>query len=299
MHCSKSLILAVAMNSALWGADFSGQRALEFTRKAVSFGERPSGSAASALTQKWIFAELKKLRCTISEDAFTAATVDGPIAMKNILATFPGSSGRMIVVSGHYDTKRQKDFVGANDGGSSTGFLLELARVLNRAPRKHSVVIVFFDGEEAVREWSATDSVYGSRHLAAKWDAEGTLRKINALINVDMIGDAQLDILRNPNGSGTLNRLIWQVAADKGYGSAFQDQTLPIDDDHMPFLNLGISAVDLIDFNYGPANSYWHTAADTMDKLSSRSFQIVGDVVVESIRQLEQPPETHDNGIFN
>jgi glutaminyl-peptide cyclotransferase len=288
MYCTKSLILAVATGVSLWSADYSGVRALELTRKAVGFGERPSGSVANTQTQKWIVSELKKLRCAVSFDEFSADTPAGPLPMKNIMASFPGTSGRMILVSGHYDTKVMKGFVGANDGGSSTGFLLELAHVLNRAPRKHTVVIVFFDGEEAIHDWTATDSVYGSRHLAAKWEADGTLRKINALINVDMIGDAQLDILRNPTGSQTLTRLIWEIAAAKGYGTSFQDPGLGVEDDHVPFLNFGVNAVDLIDFNYGPGNSYWHTPADTMDKLAPRSFQVVGEVVLETIRKLEQ-----------
>ncbi len=272
----------------LFASDFSGERAFGSTRKAVAFGARPSGSAAIAKTQAWIVAELKKLRCKVTEDAFTAQTPAGPIVMKNILATFPGSSGRSIVISGHYDTKVLKDFVGANDGGSSTGFLLELAQSLNRMPRKHSVVLVFFDGEEAVGDWTSTDSLYGSRHLAAKWLADGSIRQIHAMINVDMIGDQQLDLLKNPNGSQTLTRLVWQIAAERGYEANFLNSSLAIDDDHMPFVNQGVNAIDLIDFNYGPNHSHWHTAADTMDKLAPRSFKVVGDVVVETIKRLEQ-----------
>ena len=272
----------------LFAGDFSGERAFEFTRKAVAFGARTSGSPAIVKTQAWILAELKKLHCKVAEDPFTAQTPKGPVAMKNILATFPGSTGRSIVISGHYDTKVLKDFVGANDGGSSTGFLLELAQSLHRMPRKHTVVLVFFDGEEAVGDWTATDSLYGSRHLAAKWLADGTIRQIHAMINVDMIGDQQLDLLKNPNGSQTLTRLVWQIAAERGYEANFLNSSLAIDDDHMPFVNQGVNAIDLIDFNYGPNHSYWHTAADTMDKLSPRSFKIIGDVVVETIKRLEQ-----------
>ena len=272
----------------LFAGDFSGERAFGFTRKAVAFGARPSGSPAIAKTQAWIVLELKRLRCKVAEDSFTAQTPAGPIVMKNILATFPGSSGRTIVISGHYDTKVLKDFVGANDGGSSTGFLLELAQSLNRMPRKHTVVLVFFDGEEAVGDWTATDSLYGSRHLAAKWLADGTIRQIHAMINVDMIGDQQLDLLKNPSGSQTLTNLVWQIATEQGHEANFLNASLAIEDDHMPFVNQGVNAIDLIDFNYGPNHSHWHTAADTMDKLSPRSFKIVGDVVLGTIRRLEQ-----------
>ncbi len=295
MHRPQSLNLSIKVAGLLLTltfspatcADFSGQRAFDLTRKAVSFGERPSGSEAIAKTQFFILSQLKKLKCQITEDAFTAETPAGPAPMRNIMATFPGTSGRMIVVSGHYDTKQMVGFVGANDGGSSTGFLLELARALNRAPRKHSVVIVFFDGEEAVKDWSETDSLYGSRHLAMKWEADQTLHKINALINVDMIGDANLDLQRNPNGSQTLTRLIWEVAAEKGHQQNFLGDYVAIEDDHIPFYRRGVSAVDLIDFNFGPFNSHWHTVADTMDKLSPKSFQVIGDVILGTIFRLE------------
>ena len=281
------IFLALALTPAM-SADFSGQRAFDFTKKAVSFGERPSGSEAIAKTQAFILSQLKKLKCQITEDAFIAETPAGKVPMRNIIATFPGPSGRMIVVSGHYDTKPMPGFTGANDGGSSTGFLLELAHALNHAPRKHSIVLVFFDGEEAVRDWSDTDSLYGSRHLAMKWEAGKTLHKINALINVDMIGDANLDLQRNPNGSQTLTRLIWEVAAEKGYQRSFQNDYLAIEDDHIPFYRRGVSAVDLIDFNYGPGNSHWHTVADSLDKLSYKSFQVIGDVVLGTIMRLEK-----------
>ena len=285
-HLLGFFLLTLTITPAL-PADFSGQRALNLTKKAVSFGERPSGSAAIAKTQSFILAQLKKLKCEITEDAFTAETPAGQLPMRNILATFPGASGRMIVVSGHYDTKPMPGFTGANDGGSSTGFLLELAHALNRSPRKHSIVLVFFDGEEAVKNWTDTDSLYGSRHLAMKWEADQTLHKINALINVDMIGDANLDLLKNPNSSQTLTRLIWEVAAEKGHQHNFLDDSLAIEDDHIPFYRRGVSAVDLIDFNYGPENSHWHTVADTMDKLSPSSFQVVGEVVLGAIKRLE------------
>ncbi|HVV47248.1 MAG TPA: M28 family peptidase, partial [Bryobacteraceae bacterium] len=154
--------------------NFSGASALNFTAKAVAFGMRPSGSAANTKQRAWIRSELASFGCEVSADAFTAQTPDGPVAMENIIAKFPGKSGRAIAITGHYDTKKMPGFLGANDGGSSTGTLLELARVLAGRPRVDDLYIVFFDGEEAVRDWTATDSVYGSRHLAKKWSADGT-----------------------------------------------------------------------------------------------------------------------------
>jgi len=206
--------------------------------------------------------------------------------MKNIIAKFPGKSGKAIVITGHYDTKYfpGRKFVGASDGGSSTGLLLEMARVLARQTRTDDVYLVWFDGEEAVGEWSDTDSVYGSRHLAERWRGDGTLRVVKALINVDMIGDKNLNIDQETSGNQALNRLVWRTAADLGYSANFTQLSRATDDDHMPFVKLGVPAIDLIDFDYDP----WHTDNDTMDKLSAQSLEIVGNVVLEAIGRLER-----------
>src|SRR5579864_859783 len=193
-------LLALASASMVWAGSFSGASALEFTRRAVEFGPRPSGSQAIQKLQAYIATELKKDGCQLAEDAFVAKTPRGEIAMKNFLCKFPGKSGKAIAISGHYDTKffPGRKFVGANDGGSSTGLLLELARALAHQPRVDDVYIVLFDGEEAVGDWSDSDSVYGSRHLAERWRREGFAPKVKALINVDMIGDRSLDIKQEP-----------------------------------------------------------------------------------------------------
>jgi Zn-dependent M28 family amino/carboxypeptidase len=275
--------------AAAWSATFSGSSAFEYTRKAVAFGPRPVGSAAHAKLQAYILSELKPDRCQIVEDTFTARTPQGEKRMTNIIARFPGASGRIVAFTGHYDTKWMPkiSFVGANDGGSSTGFLLEMAHVLAGAARKDEVYLVWLDGEEAFGEWSDTDSRYGSRHLAKKWAADGTARRIKALINVDMMGDKDLEFFQDESSTATLRRLIWQSAEDVGFARHFPTRTGTIDDDHIPFLKEGIPAVDIIDFDYGPNNSWWHTAQDTMDKLSQESFQVVGTVLMETLRRLE------------
>ncbi len=288
MHRTKALLILWASLAA--AADFSGESALKFTADSVNFGPRPAGSAALKKLQQYILENLKRCRCEVSEDSFTAQTPAGAVAMKNIIARFPGSSGRAIAITGHYDTKVFHDFrfVGANDGGASGGFLLELARVLAGKPRKDDVYLVWFDGEEAVGEWSPTDGVYGSRHLAARWVRDGTAKRLKALINVDMIGDKDLEITREAFSSPALTRLVWQVAADLGHGKYFSNRTLAIEDDHLPFIKAGVPALDLIDFDYGPGHSWWHTPADTLDKVSARSLQTVGEVILETIRRLEQ-----------
>jgi glutaminyl-peptide cyclotransferase len=283
------LLISVLMFSvAASAADFSGASALKFTREAVAMGPRPSGSEAIHKLQAYIAAQLKSCGCTVSEDAFTASTPKGEIAMKNIIAKFPGKSGKAIAVTGHYDTKLfpGRKFVGANDGGSSTGLLLELARVLAHQARVDDVYLVFFDGEEATREkWEGDDNLYGSRHIAERWRKDGTLVRLKALINVDMIGDRSLDIQPEGYSTASLRRLVWGVAKELGYQAYFLEETTgPIDDDHAPFLKLGVPSLDIIDFNYPP----WHTDDDTIDKLSAQSLEIVGSVVLESVRRLER-----------
>jgi glutaminyl-peptide cyclotransferase len=293
MHRQKALVVLAALS--LWAqkparspAGFSGASALAFTAKAVSFGPRPPGSEQIRRLQEYIAGQLKLDRCEITVDPFTAQTPLGPVRMQNLIAHFRGSSGRAVALTGHYDTKSMPgtNFVGANDGGSSTGFLLELARVLAARRVVDDVYVVWLDGEEALVHWSASDGIYGSRHLAARWSADDTLGRLKALINVDMIGDRDLGILQELNSSGRLRELAWSTAAELGLSRHFLKQAAAVEDDHVPFLLKGVNALDLIDFNYGPDNSYWHTDQDTMDKLSAESFQVAGDVVLEMLKKL-------------
>lgn len=205
--------------------------------------------------------------------------------MENIIAKFPGNSGRAIAITGHFDTKKMDNFVGANDGGSSTGFLLELAAVLKGRPHADDIYLVFFDGEEAVHDWTDTDSVYGSRHLAQKWTTDGTNRKLKALINIDMIGDKDIHILWDTNSAASLRTQFWDAADSLGYRQYFPREGGPIEDDHMPFLTEGVRALDVI--NFSSQSSFWHTPKDTMDKLSAQAFEVVGNVVVKVLSELD------------
>ena len=282
-----SLLPVVCFGQAAPAKSFSGSAALNFTAKAVAFGPRPSGSAANAKLRAYIHAQLATCGCEVSSDSFTAQTPDGPVGMENIIAKFPGKSGRAIAITGHFDTKKMTNFVGANDGGSSTGILLEMAAVLTGRPRIDDVYIVFFDGEEAVRDWTSTDSVYGSHHLANKWSADGTNRRLKALINVDMTGDKDLDVVYESSSSASLRKLVWAAADALGYSSSFLRQPAAVEDDHLPFLEAGVRALDLIDFTYGPDNAYWHTPQDTMDKLGAHSFEVIGNVLMRVLPELE------------
>ncbi len=271
-------------------AAFGGAKALAYTRKATSFGERASGSEALTRTREWIVSELKPLGAEVMLDRFEGHTPAGPVPMANILVKFPGTSGKIIAVTGHYDTKKipMVRFVGANDGGSSTGFLIEFARAMQQTKHRDDLVIVFFDGEEALGEWSDTDSRYGSRHLAAKWLADGTLRKIKALINVDMVGDKDLDLSNDSNSSESLRATVRAIAERRKYTRYLRTEAGAIDDDHRPFADLGVNVLDIIDLDYGPGGSYWHTAEDSLDKLSVNSLQVVGNLVMNLVSELDQ-----------
>jgi Zn-dependent M28 family amino/carboxypeptidase len=285
-ECVRYICVVLLLGAtAGFGADFSGASAFKYTQAAVAFGPRPSGSAANRQLQAYIRAQLHNWKCEVMEDPFIGKTPNGDVPMTNIIARFPGKSGHAIAVTGHFDTKLfpGRKFVGANDGGSSTGLLLELARDLSDTQHGDDIYVVFFDGEEATGEWTETDSVYGSRHLAYKWKADGTLKKLKALINVDMIGDKSLDVLIEENSTVSLRKQVWQAAADLGYKAYFLDSGEKVDDDHMPFIKLGVPSLDLIDFDYDP----WHKDSDTMDKLSPKSLEIVGAVVLESVKRID------------
>jgi Zn-dependent M28 family amino/carboxypeptidase len=268
---------------------FSGASALQFTRAAVALGPRPIDSPAHRKLQEYIVGKLRIFGCAVDQDMFTAQTPIGAKRMNNLIAKVKGQGGQPVVFTGHYDTKIMHDkvFVGANDGGSSTGFLLEMARLLCGKPRRNDVYLVWLDGEEAVQSWTDNDSLYGSRHLAARWKEDGTLSRLKAVINVDMMGDGDLMLVHEWNSTPWLRDLVWDTAKALGLERHFSKVDGAIEDDHMPFLRAGAPALDLIDFDYGPANEWWHTDQDTIDKLSAQSFQAVGNVLVKVLAKLE------------
>jgi len=198
----------------------------------------------------------------------------------------PGERQGIILLATHYDTKRLDNFVGADDGGSSTGLMLEMARRMCQQRPRYSIWIAFFDGEEAVRpEWKDPDNRYGSRQMAAKMAASGDLKKVRAMILADIIGGKALGIRKEQYSTKELEDLIWATAKRLGYGQIFLDQVTPVDDDHLSFLQRNVPSADVIDL----VNSagYWHTPQDTLDKISARSLGIVGHVIQESVKELQ------------
>jgi glutaminyl-peptide cyclotransferase len=270
------------------------KRAFQYTREVAAFGERYMGNQNHKRLEHYILDHVKG--DDVEDDAFTADTVEGKFPVRNIIAKFPGTKDGIIVILGHYDTNyplRNTGYVGANDGGSSTAILLEFANQLRSRPPNqkrdgYSVWLVWTDGEEAVKTWSDTDSLYGTRHLAEKWEKDGTLKKIKALMVMDMIADADLNIIRVTNGAPWLLDLIYAAAVRGGYQSHFYAMEGPIEDDHVPFVQRGVPSADVIDLDYGYHNVFHHTPQDTMDKLSPRSLEIVGNTILEAIRMLDQ-----------
>src|SRR5277367_4719673 len=271
-------------------------RAFEYTREVTAFGPRYMGNENHKKLEHYILDHLKG--DDVEDDAFIVDTVEGKFPVRNIIAKFPGTTDGIIVILGHYDTNyplRKTGYVGANDGGSSTAILLEFANQLrsgSATPTKkrdgYSVWLVWTDGEEAVKTWSDTDSLYGTRHLAEKWEKDGTLKKIKALMVMDMIGDADLNIDRNSTSTPWLLDLIYTAAEREGYQSHFYAREGPIEDDHLPFAKRRVPNADVIDLDYGYNNVFHHTPQDTMDKLSPQSLEIVGDTILEAVHMLDQ-----------
>jgi Zn-dependent M28 family amino/carboxypeptidase len=265
---------------------FDSGRAYEHLRQVVSFGPRPAGSAALERTREYIIGQLKSSEIPVIRQAFVAKTPIGDIPMVNLIAVLPGQRPERIAVTGHYDTKlfREFRFVGANDGGSSTAFLIELARVLKARKNTFTIELIFFDGEEAtLRDWGERDHTYGSQYYVDNAQRAGTLSTLSAMILVDMIADRSQRFMREANSTPWLTDIVWAAARKRGYGATFVNESTPIEDDHVPFLKAGVAATDIIDLDY-PA---WHTSADTLDQTSARSLQIVGDVVLEALPMIE------------
>jgi glutaminyl-peptide cyclotransferase len=270
-------------------------RAFQYVKEIVAFGPRPNGSANHKKVEDYFLAHLKG--DDVENDIFIADTPEGKLPVHNIIAKFPGTKDGIIVVASHYDTNypfRNTPYVGANDGGSSSALLLELANQLRgKKLEGYSVWLVWDDAEESIKPDNELpfldDSLYGIKHVAEKWEADGTLKKIKAFLLADMIGDADLNIDRDTNSTPWLEAVVYEAASRLGYQSHFFGRTLPgVSDDHIPFVKRGVPSADLIDFSYGYNDVFWHTTQDTVDKLSPKSLEIVGGTILETIRILDK-----------
>jgi len=269
---------------------FDGAKAYEHVAKLVSFGPRPPASEGIRRSQDYIISQLKNFGCEIDQDDFHASTPKGDVQMKNIIAKAPGTGQGIILLLTHYDTLGSvENFVGAEDSASSTGLMIEMARQLCGKKGPNSVWIAFLDGEEAFVNWNQdNDHTYGSRELAARMALSGDLKRVKAVILADMIGQYNLSIQRQSDSPKWLNDLVWKTAARLGYKDIFVSQETQTSDDHDPFLERGVPALDIIDLNDYISAGYWHTTQDTLDKVSPRSVAIVGHVILESVDELQK-----------
>ena len=291
-------------------SDFDGERAFEHVRKQVEFGPRPPGSAELEKTRSYMIDQLKSYGLKVMTDEFNSVTPVGDRKMVNVTAELPGESSDVIIISSHYDTKlvKQFKFVGANDGGASTGELLELARVMaaNKNKPKLTYWFVFFDGEEALCfDWDECknpnpadpnkplpDNTYGSRRYVTQLIEKNELKRVRAMILFDMMGFKNLRLGRDDMSTGWLQDIVYQTAKQIGYGAIFVDAREGVGgDDHEAFLRAGVDALDLIQLSSYKSSSgdeYWHTKEDTLDKVSAKSLKIVGDVVLTSLPKIEE-----------
>jgi Zn-dependent M28 family amino/carboxypeptidase len=283
----KLVALWLAMTAACLGpapspaATFDGQRAFEHVKELVRIGPRVAGSPGAERARDYIRTELERVGLRVEAQPFDAATPLGTVRMVNLRALVgsTAATGR-IIIAGHYDTKRFDDFafVGANDGGSSAGFLIEMSRVLATGTHPRPIELLFLDGEEAVVEWEGDDNTYGSRHYVRQAKEAGTLGDIHAMVLVDMIGDRDLHLKRESQSTPWLTDVIWR-AAKSARRPEFVDESTPINDDHLRFLEAGVAATDLIDLDY----PWWHQPGDTLDKIAPKSLQAVGDVLLRAL----------------
>jgi Zn-dependent M28 family amino/carboxypeptidase len=268
------------------GAAVDGLQVLRHAREIVRHGPHPPGSEAQRKVGQYLVRQLENLDLRVDTHTFRAVTPRGRLQMTNVRGILPGREERVLILASHYDSKffDTFEFVGANDGASSSGLVLELARILAQDnPTGLTFWFLFFDGEEALGKWTTADSLYGSRAFVKREGELGNLRHVGAMILLDLVGGKDLRIFREGNSTPWMNRIIWKQASRLGHTRIFRPSgRTAIEDDHIPFIRAGIPAVDLIDLNY----AHWHKPSDTLDKLSGPNLEVVGAVVLASLPEI-------------
>ena len=273
-------LVAKAETPKVW-EEFSGEKAFAHVQRLVDFGPRPTGSKAIEKSRDYIQDELSRSGWQVTRQGFSDDTPQGKIQFVNLIAQFSGHgkpASPLFLLCSHYDTKMFDtiQFVGANDGGSSTGLLLELARVIGLHPNlARKIELVFFDGEEAFEQFSQTDGLYGSRYFARQLQSGGTKQFRGGML-FDMVGDRGLGITLPADSPAESARNLFAAAEALKLRNDFTYLGRELIDDHVPLNASGIPTIDIIDFDY----PWWHTADDTMDKISAQSLQIVGSVAL-------------------
>jgi glutaminyl-peptide cyclotransferase len=288
---------ALPLNAATLHELYNPQQAYNYTAQVAAFGERWPGSPGHQKTEDLIHEVLKKDDAQIESDNFTADTPRGSVPVHNIIAKFNVTADpnqKIFILAGHYDTLFKPGFIGANDGASSTAILLAFADALAHQKTKMQIWLVWTDLEEAIEQFANGDGLYGSTHLANKLAAQGLVPRIRGFFLLDMIGDKDLSVAKEINSSQELQKVIYQAARQLDNSKYFFQYQADIIDDHAPFLQIGVPAVDVVDAEFGPMGpgydsmgKYHHTNEDTIDKVSSHSLEIVGRTILLTIELLD------------
>jgi glutaminyl-peptide cyclotransferase len=291
-----SVIASVSPAMSLHDA-FNSQQAYVYTAKVAGFGERWPGSPGHKKTEDLIRQVLTTDGAQIETDDFTAATQRGPVVVHNIIGKFNVTANAkqdIFILAGHYDTLFKSGFIGANDGASSTAILLAFADALAHQKTRMQIWLVWTDLEEAIHTFGGNDGLYGSRHLAEKLAGNGMVSHIRGVFLLDMIGDKDLNVARETGSSGWLQNFIARAANQLGYSRYFFQYETNIIDDHASFIQVGIPAVDVVDAEYGrmgirfdAMGEFHHSNADTMDKVSQHSLEVVGRTILLTIELLD------------
>jgi len=277
----------------------SGREVLKLTQEYVNAAPKrfigsPGHAAAEAFIKDHFKPEVAK--GNFVDDRFTARTPIGPLTMHNLIVKFPGKKDGIIVLASHYETNywlKDIHFMGANDGACTTALLIALGQYYREhPPQGYSVWLLFTDGEESInKDWTDSDSLYGTRHVAARWSGDGTLGHIKAFVLADMIGWKNLNIDKESNSTPWLLDLLAKAGRDTGHSKYLFKDSQAIEDDHLPFVQRGVPSLDVIDFQYGTAadpEAYHHTEQDTMDKLSVVSLQVSADIFVDLVKLINE-----------
>ena len=277
------LLIAASLVFTPADAAFSYSNAVEIVRDC---SPRDSGTVRCGIAAYRILDLASAAGANVRLDLFSDPTPRGVRHFTNLSADFVASpTGDWVVVVSHYDTKPGTGCPGANDGASTSGLLIGLAGALSSRPFDGgNVMLVWTDGEECMEAYSEIDGLHGSRRAAARLRESG--RKVRGVVCVDMLGDRDLGISIPGNGTDSLAEAALRAAAARGLEGIVARSEIAIKDDHQPFLEQGFPAIDLIDFSYGPGNSWWHTKRDTPDKISTESLHKAGELVAGIITEL-------------
>ena len=301
--CYSALVLCTALvlapRSRAQVHAVSGQAVLKLTQQYVDAAPKrfigsPGHDAAEQFIKGHFGPEVAK--GNLVDDRFTARTPVGALTMHNLIVKFPGRKDGIIVLASHYETNywlKDIHFIGANDGACTSALLIALGEYYRtHPPQGYSVWLLFTDGEESInKEWTDSDSLYGTRHIAAKWSADGTIGRVKAFVLADMIGWKDMNIDREGNSTPWLLDLLAKAGRDTGHSKYLFKESQPIEDDHLPFMQRGVPVLDVIDFEYGTASNpeaFHHTELDTMDKLSATSLQVSADLFLDLVKLIDQ-----------